>query len=135
MPGQKTTIVQVGDAVTLTDPSVAWSPAEGKVDTQNNITFTSGLTSLTATFSPTTRVLSFSNNRLWRALPAAMIPNISGKYNDPSIQGEEVTILQASNEVIITNPKQSWSPANGEIDAENKLTFTSGGLTQSRVTR
>eukprot|EP01061_Rhynchopus_euleeides_P033361 TRINITY_DN558_c0_g1_i19.p2 TRINITY_DN558_c0_g1~~TRINITY_DN558_c0_g1_i19.p2 ORF type:complete len:203 (+),score=56.97 TRINITY_DN558_c0_g1_i19:56-664(+) len=131
--GDEVTILQAGDALTITNPKQAWSPANGRIDAQNNLTFTAGgLTHLTASFNPATRVISISNNTQWCALPEPA--NIAGKFTDPRIQGDEVTIVQAGDALTITNPKQAWSPAQGKIDVQNRLTFTAGGLTHLTAT-
>eukprot|EP01061_Rhynchopus_euleeides_P033359 TRINITY_DN558_c0_g1_i16.p2 TRINITY_DN558_c0_g1~~TRINITY_DN558_c0_g1_i16.p2 ORF type:complete len:125 (+),score=22.56 TRINITY_DN558_c0_g1_i16:315-689(+) len=92
--------------LTITNPKQAWSPAQGKIDVQNRLTFTAGgLTHLTATFNPATRVISISNNTEWRALPSAPIANIAGKFTDPAIPGDEVTIVQ------VTIVQSGWGDA------------------------
>ena len=137
LPNDHLTILQAGDKYTITNAAQSWSPATAMAQ-NGEIVFTSGIVGLKATFDPMTQALNLSNNTQWvrrapqaasrapvPSVPAVPNANLTGKWRDVMIPGDEVVIVQTGDSVNITNKHQSWSPAAGRVEG-NTLTFTSG---------
>ena len=142
MPGDRCIIQQNGIYLTITNAKTHWSPAQATIDTQNKLTFTSGLPGITADFDGA-NMMTLSNGSRWGRVGAAPahvhptqptyppqqqnIPQLAGDWGDASLPNDHLTILQAGDKYTITNAGQSWSPATA-IAQNGEIVFTSGIL-------
>ena len=129
LPGDEVVIVQTGDIVNVTNAAQQWSPATGKMDGHNVVTFLSGLVGLTARFDSASQALHLSNGTQWtrRSNTANTIPQLAGSWGDVSLPTDHLTIVQNGANYTMTNAGQGWSPATA-VAQNGELIFTSGIL-------
>ena len=144
-PNDVITIQRNGQNLTITCPTQPWSPAQGAIDAFNKITFTTGLVGLFGTFDPTKREVTFTNGLCWHPhgappaptptptpvpyptptpTPTGPVAQIGGAWHDMGKPGDLTQVTQTGDRLQLVNAAESWSPANGTIDAQNSITFS-----------
>ena len=132
LPDDCCVITQIGATLHITNTTQPWSPAEGIINEEGEVSFTAGLVGLTAQYDRIAQRLDFSNGCAWEHIPAAVSSvSLAGKWGDVRLLNDRSFITQRGTTLHITNTTQPWSPAQGNIDEEGKVNFITGfsGLT------